>query len=257
MKAESPTGHVEMPPDDPVLVWRPARAAPPLGPGDLHLWRIETARGEETGQGLPPLAALASCLAILDQGQRARAARMGKAAYRERWVRAQAGLRWILGLYLQVDPGRLVFQRGAVGKPGLDPRLRMPGGARLEFNLTTTADIALVGISLESPLGVDCERLRPRREMMAVARRMFAPRTVTELTRLPEVQRLAAFYRAWTALESDAKADGRGLFRARPPGAKPPEILHAVPAAGHIAAVARERLPPVTAWLALDLVWHP
>ena len=256
MKAESPTGHVEKPPDDPELVWRPAWAAPSLGPGDLHLWRIHTARSEETSLGPAP-AALEACLAILDQGQRGRAARMGKAAYQERWVRAQAGLRWILGLYLQVDPGRLAFHRGAVGKPGLDPRLRMPGGARLEFNLTTTADMALVGLSLEHPLGVDCERLRPRREMMAVARRMFAPRTVAELTRLPEIDRLAAFYRAWTALESDAKADGRGLFRARAPGARPPEIRHAVPAAGYIAAVARERLPPVTAWLALDLVWPP
>jgi 4'-phosphopantetheinyl transferase len=130
----------------------------------------------------------------------------------------------------------------------------MAGGARLEFNLTTTADIALVGVSLDSALGVDCEQVRPRTEMMAVARRMFAPRAVADLARLPESRRLEAFYRAWTALEADAKADGRGLFRPRASGAVPAEIRHAIPAAGHIAAVAREVLPPIRSWAALELL---
>ena len=141
-----------------------------------------------------------------------------------------------------------MFRDGPAGKPFL---AAAPTG--FEFNLTTADDLALVGISLGSPLGVDCERIRPRRGLTGIAERMFEPERVAAIATLPEPEALTAFYRAWTALEADAKADGRGLFRPRPPGAEPPQVRHCVPAPGYIAAVARARVPPVSSWRTLEL----
>ena len=219
--------------------WQPADTAPAIAPGGLHLWRIQAdAHGDDLGV----------CLGMLGERQRQRAQGMAHAVYRERYLRAQAGLRRVLGLYLGIPPGAVAFTHGPAGKPTIDPAC---GG--LEFNLTTTADLALVAISRGAEVGVDCEWIRPRRDIASVARRMFTPEQVTELLATPESARLERFYRAWTALEADAKADGRGLFRPRAPGARPPRIMHRVPAPGHIAAVARAQLPPLDQWLTLEL----
>ena len=256
MRAETPTEqspvHLSDRQAQESIHWRPAAEPPPLAPGDLHLWRIRTAGGGP-GPRSDPLANLEACVELLGEQQRARAGRMTHAAYRERYVRSQAGLRRILGLYLNRPPHTLVFRHGPAGKPGLGAAHTHPSGLALEFNLTTTEDLALVGISLGSELGVDCEWIRPRRDLDGIARRMFDPVRAASIAALPQEDRLPAFYRAWTALEADAKSDGRGLFQPRTPGARPPQVRHCVPAHGYIAAVAREQLPPIETWYTLVL----
>lgn len=232
--------------------WRPAAEPPPLGRGDIHLWRIR-ADGMESDLQPDPLADLTACLDLLGERQRARADRMLFAPHRERYIRVQAGLRRILGLYLDRPPKTLAFCHGQAGKPALDPAHRLPTGLSLEFNLTTSGGLALIAVSLGSELGVDCERIRRRRDLPGIARRMFDPVQAEALATLPEPERLETFYRAWTALEADAKADGRGLFRPRAPHSPPPQVLHCVPAPGYVAAIARERLPPVETWRTLEL----
>jgi 4'-phosphopantetheinyl transferase len=225
------------------LAWRPTWAAPVLTEGDLHLWRIPT---DTRGAGEGPR--LDTDLALLGRDQRVRAARMTLETARRRYVRAQAGLRRVLALYLDAPPASLEFQHGPAGKPAL-----RAGPAGFEFNLTTAGDLALAAISQGGPVGVDCERIAPRRGLRGIARRMFEPAQADAIAALPEDGLLEAFYRAWTALEADAKWDGRGLFRPRPPGHPPPEVRHWVPAPGHIAAVARVPLPPLAQWQTLEL----
>jgi 4'-phosphopantetheinyl transferase len=213
-------------------------------PGDLHLWRIRT-----NDRGVD----LAARMDLLEEHQQARAARMRHRAHRDRYVRAQAGLREILSRYLDKPPKSIRFIYGSAGKP------RLPGASTpLSFNLTTTGDLALVAISAgvgpSAEVGVDCEWIRPRHNIQAVAERMFEVEVVQAINAVPEQERLAHFCRAWTALEADAKTDGRGLFRPRPPGAPRPTIRHCIPEIGYIAAVARERLPAVSEWSAFDLL---
>lgn len=225
--------------DNNLIQWQSTNSAPALAPGGLHLWHIRTDSGGDR---------VATCLDDLGEHQRSRANGMHHAGYRERYIRAQSGLRRILGLYLGVPPRTIDFAHGPAGKPMLE---RNPTG--LAFNLTTTADLALVAISAAQEVGIDCERLRPRRDLDAIARRMFSREQTQLLLETPEAGRLECFYRAWTALEADAKADGRGLFRPRAPGAHPPQVMHCIPAPGHIAAVARAALPPVGLWVTLEL----
>jgi 4'-phosphopantetheinyl transferase len=236
--------HLETPIASEVMSWRQRQEAPALGTGDLHLWRISTSAPGENGDQ-----ALAAALALLDPSQRLRAQRLTRQTARARYVRAQAALRRILSLYLEgTRPASLVFRYGPAGKPALED-----APPDFEFNLTTTGDLALLGISLGDAVGVDCERIRPRTGLVAIARRMFAPAQAEAIATLPEDAALVSFYRCWTAMEADAKSDGRGLFRPRPPGAQPPEIRHCVPAPGYVAAVARARVPPLRAWQMLEL----
>lgn len=221
------------------VIWHLVEAPPQLAPGDLHLWRIDTGEGG---------ADVGVCLDLLGGRQRERAQRMTHAAARDRYARSQAGLRRILALYLGVRPSAIQYRYGPVGKPGLAGEC-----AWLEFNLTTTTDLALVGISRELALGVDCEWIRPHRDLDAIARRMFDPARADALAATPGPERLAAFCHAWTALEADAKWDGRGLFRQRSSGTPGPQIAHLIPASGYVAAVARKNLPATADWATLEL----
>lgn len=221
------------------LNWQPAAALPnlpPLAPNDLHLWRLYTAA---------PGMNLRECWALLGDAQRQRAAGMRLTERRAQYLRAHAGLRLILARYLAVAPAALNFIYGINGKPAL-------ADAALEFNLTTSGELALVAISTTA-VGVDCEMLRPQRRWLAIAQRMFAPTTIAALEMAAETERLALFYQAWTALEAEVKCDGRGLFRTRAADENPPQIAHCIPQTGFIAAVARDALPPVQAWLTVDL----
>lgn len=239
--------HLHSPKTIATPIWIPQASPPALGEGDLHLWRIPIGHPDAPeDRGRDELAE--ACLPLIGEDQRVRALRMNYPPARGRYIRAQAGLRRVLGLYLGAAPQSLVFRYGPVGKPSL---AAAPKG--FEFNLTTTHDLALVGISLGSPLGVDCERIRPRRGLRGIARRMFEPGRADTIASLPEAEALTAFYRAWTALEADAKSDGRGLFRERAAGAEPPQVRHCVPAPGYIAAVARARVPPPSGWQTLEL----
>jgi 4'-phosphopantetheinyl transferase len=240
--------NLETPKPEETLKWVPRRTALPLETGVIHLWRIPT-----RGRGDIEDPELAAELDLLGVEQRARAQRMTHGTPRQRYIRAQAGLRRILGLYVDAAcPSSLTFRYGSAGKPMLDG-----GPPDLQFNLTTAGDLALLGICLGSPLGVDCEHIRPRQGLIDIARRMFEPTQAETIAALPEDAALVAFYRCWTALEADAKSDGRGLFRPRPSGLKPPEVRHCIPGPGFVAAVARDRVPPVRCWKTLELADAP
>jgi 4'-phosphopantetheinyl transferase len=81
---------------------------------------------------------------------------------------------------------------------------------------------------------------------------MFSPEVAQALVDTPEPERIDAFYTAWTALEAEVKADGRGLFGPRdrnaPAGARSLGVAHFRPVPGFIAAVARRDLPPFAQW---------
>jgi 4'-phosphopantetheinyl transferase len=235
------------PAEMPSLSWTSAPGHPPLALGAIHLWRIRTnARG----------AAVDRVLADLAPHERDRAARMQNPRRHDQYVRAAAGLRAVLARYLGEAPDRIAFRYGPWGKPGL-----ASDAPPIAFNLTTTESLALVavgrGAGPEAEVGIDCEWIRPRRGLAGVAARLFGPQVRDALLVLPETERLDAFYRAWTALEADAKTDGRGLLRAPVPGALRPTVTHFIPESGYIAAVARLHLPPATDWSPFDLDANP
>jgi phosphopantetheinyl transferase len=107
-------------------------------------------------------------------------------------------LKQVLAVYLGRKPEQIRLQEGEHGKPRLaDPE------QRLRFNLSHSGGLALVAVSGELEVGVDLERLRPKRE--------------------------EAHYWRWACREAHVKCLGTGLLQAReaplePAAVKPIEI---------------------------------
>jgi len=220
----------------PIDHWHPTVRPPALSPDGLHLWRIRTG-----GRGVAP----ARLWPLLSRRERERATKLKFDHHRERYVRAQAGLRMILSGYLGVVPEAIGFRYASAGKPFLEDTT-----SGLEFNLTNSGDLALVVLSVGAPIGVDCEQVRTCEDAVAIADRMFTPEQASRIAAAAPEDRLRQFYTAWTALEAEVKVDGRGLLgRDRPAAQCALRIEHCVPEPGFIAAVARERLPPVGEWV--------
>ena len=224
----------------PIDHWHPTARPPGLSPGGLHLWKIRTGC-----EGAPPR----RLRPLLSPRESERAAKLRFDHHRARYVRAQAGLRMILSSYLGVAPEAIGFRYGEAGKPCLEET-----SSGLEFNLTNSGDLALVALSLEIPVGVDCEQVRDCGDMVAIAGRMFTPEQAARIAAATPEDRLRQFHIVWTALEAEVKADGRGLVGRHQPAVQGVlRIEHCVPEPGFIAAVARERLPPVGDWITLTL----
>jgi 4'-phosphopantetheinyl transferase len=167
-----------------------ALAAPPLLPGEIHVWRLGL-------DGAPDDEAL------LSEAERARAARFRFADHRDRYVAAHAGLRRVLAAYLDVPPASLAFAAGDGGKPALPGTLR--------FNLSHSDACALVAVAREREVGVDVERLRAVPEALSIARRYFSDSEAASLLGCEGEARDRAFFTLWTRKEALLKLRGLGL----------------------------------------------
>jgi 4'-phosphopantetheinyl transferase len=180
--------------------WRPP-PHPPLGAGEVHVWRVSLDVEPEPFQPL------------LSPDERQRAARFHRDVHRRRFVAAHGALRRILGAYLDAAPETLAFEVGEHGKPSLrEPFDRE--GARVEFNLSHSADLALVAVTRNHPVGVDVERWSEV-EHLELAERFFSSAERDALRSLAHVTELleAGFFAAWTRKEAYLKATGYGIAR--------------------------------------------
>ncbi len=139
--------------------------------------------------------------------ERERAARLHSPHARRRWVTARWALRTVLGRYLEQDPAEVELRLAERGKP----MLAAPS-APLRFNLSHSADRALVAVAWEREVGVDIEQIAPRRDLLALARRGLEPGEAEAIAKMPEGDRLGAFHAAWTRREAIAKCLGTGLW---------------------------------------------
>ena len=169
---------------------------------------------------------MAAAWALLDEEERARAARYRLIEVQQRFVVVRAALRRLLAAYCERPAAALRLTYGAHGKPALSDC------PHLHFNLSHTAGLALCAVSSQ-PVGVDVERLREVSE--GVARFVL---TAEERRSLDE----AAGGRLWVRKEALLKGTGEGLRYPRrvstlhPPGGW--RVLDVVPAQGYVAAVA-------------------
>jgi 4'-phosphopantetheinyl transferase len=131
-----------------------------------------------------------------------------------------SALQRVLAVYLGLEPGRIRLTEGEHGKP----RLAGPQG-QLEFNLSHSGELALVAVSGEREVGIDVERVKPRRE--------------------------EGYYWGWVCREAHVKCLGIGLLRARralpeePVAVKPIDVGPGWAAA---VAAAGPELPPLQGW---------
>jgi 4'-phosphopantetheinyl transferase len=176
-----------------------AGALGPLTPGGVHLWRIHL------DQPNPPTAA--AFADVLSEDERRRAARFRSPVDAQRWTVSRVALRQILARYGHIEAPDIVFELGPKDKPALAG----PSGPDLRFNLSHSAAMALVAVSVGPEVGVDVERVRDGLDVMALARRALPPSAVDELSSTPPTARTTAFFRLWVRHEATVKCLGIGL----------------------------------------------
>ena len=169
--------------------------SPPLLSGEIHVWHL-TADAET----------ITTVAALLDDDERARAARFAFARDRDLYMATRGWLRLLAGEYLAERPESLRFTAGAYGKPQL-----ANDAAPLQFNVSHSGHRALLAFAVDRAVGVDIECIDERPETLAVAASVFTPPERHRLEQCPPGERLATFYRLWTGKEAVLKAAGRGV----------------------------------------------
>jgi 4'-phosphopantetheinyl transferase len=156
--------------------------------------------------------------------------------------RAASGpvLRRVLGRYLDAAPEEIELRLGRYGKPALaDPTIP------LRFNLSHSGGAGLIAIAGEHDVGVDIERIAPRRNLLRLAGRALGADAMAALRATPPSRRSLAFHEAWARHEATVKCLGVGLRRPLPAAAVTVSPLDAGPGFAAALAVAGESTPPL------------
>lgn len=172
--------------------WRASGAAPALGGGEVHVWRVDL-------DAVPSRAPLAP----LSVAERARAARFRFAADRARFTAGRRVLRSLLAGYTGESPERLEIAEGEGRKPRLV-------GEAVRFNVTHSGGVALVAVARDVEIGIDVEHVREIDDWQALAARLYTPDEVRALHDETADPRLG-FLTCWTRKEAFVKYTGNGL----------------------------------------------
>ena len=192
---------------DPAQPWRQAAAhAPPtLAAESVHVWRVR----------LDPTGEMHDAWELLSDEERGRARRFVQEHHRRRFVAAHAALRRILAGYTDRRPQALRFASGPNGKPALADADGPSDQSRLEFNLSHSADLALVAVAWQRPVGVDLEQWERDMDHLELAERFFSPAERASLRSLATSHDdlVHGFFAAWSRKEAYLKARGEGVTR--------------------------------------------
>lgn len=148
---------------------------------------------------------------LLDDEEKAAAARFAFAKHRVQYVSAHALARIALGTAVSVDPGAWRWTAGEHGKPAA-----MLAGqpAAVSFNISHTEGMVGVAVFARAgaDVGLDVEKF-DRIAALDIADRYFRPEETAWLMSLKAAERPRGFMRLWTLKEAFIKATGEGLSR--------------------------------------------
>jgi 4'-phosphopantetheinyl transferase len=169
---------------------------------------VPTGRVDVWSVRLDEPAKAGSAAAVLSPDEIARASRFHFEKDRIHFTQCRSALRGLLADYLAIPAAEIRFEYLASGKPQLAAE-QNPSG--LQFNVSHSANMALIAVGSEHRLGIDIEKIRGDVDTAALAERFFSLRERTGLQALPEHLRVPGFFACWTRKEAFLKATGEGL----------------------------------------------
>lgn len=179
---------------------RSLASVPALAAGEIHVWSVRLD---------PPAGEVERLGRFLSADEWARANRFRFEKHRRQYTVGRGALRELLAAYLgSTRPEGVRFSYGPRGKPFLASPLNAGG---LQFNLSNSAELALVGFVLGPEIGVDVEYLREMSDCEQIAERFFSESERQVLRGIPFPTKQEAFFNCWTRKEAYLKAVGEGL----------------------------------------------
>ncbi|ARP94716.1 4'-phosphopantetheinyl transferase family protein [Bordetella genomosp. 13] len=160
---------------------------------------------------LGPASDVGGWLPLLDDHEQRRCMALRDPRHAHVYAASHALLRCVLAAVLDRGPQRIAYARDGRGKP------RLADGCGVDFNLSHTRGMCLVGVRAQGRIGVDVEYVDPLHPLLARAARLRAP---GEAPITPARQHVDAHARAvfasWVRKEALLKSDGRGLAQGSP-----------------------------------------
>lgn len=168
-------------------------------PGTVRVWVVAT------DVPAPDEARLGE---VLDDEERDRAAAFAEPPARRRFVVAHGVLRLVAADALGVAPNVLRWNRGRYGKPALaDP------WSGLHTSLSHSADLALVALCTDRPVGVDVQHVVPGADTLGMAVRYFAAAEAAAVAAGRDArERADRFAALWARKEAVIKAAGGRMW---------------------------------------------
>lgn len=145
---------------------------------------------------------------LLSPDEKDRASKFKFDKHRRRFIASHGFLRHILAGQLNTDPMTVKYSFGETGKPKISTDQNPD---HLCFNLSHSHELAVIAISLNTPLGVDIEHVRESVDHLGLAERYFSKEEFSKMSELTGKEQIQTFYRAWTRKEAVLKARGQGI----------------------------------------------
>lgn len=172
---------------------------PPLSSTQVHVWSLpqQTPHGQEE-----------RFASWLDEYEQKRWQRYKFPRLRDDFLAGHGWLRAILSLYTAEQPKALVWGQQEEGKP----TLLSPNPTDLRFNLSHSEGQWLLAVTLGREIGVDIEAVREMQGREGIVERFYSYQERKVYLKLPEKQKLRAFFDVWARKEAFLKATGQGLL---------------------------------------------
>ena len=175
--------------------WPRVDALPSSVPGTNLWWCTLDATADE----------IATWRMVLSDAERMRASRFGMPFLRARYVVGRTALRTVLARALGMAPSEVPIERGLRGRP----RLRSDVG--LDFNVSHTAGVALIGTTDAGRIGVDVERRDRPINVGGIARKFLTDSERADIASMDADAARRAVLTLWTCKEAMSKATGDAL----------------------------------------------
>lgn len=144
---------------------------------------------------------------LLDGNERIRGKNLLSEILRKNHIVSHYAARDILSNYLNVPLNQIPLTYTKFHKPFL---IKNP--LKIEFNLTHSHDIALLGITKTFRIGIDIERMSPLQNQRDIEKLILSQKELTWLSKRDDQEKCEAFYRLWTAKEAIMKGIGEGFY---------------------------------------------
>ncbi|VAW99271.1 hypothetical protein MNBD_GAMMA21-2717 [hydrothermal vent metagenome] len=219
----------------PPLCWNSPLESAKLKNSELHLWQANLGADDWS---VDIFYDFLSC----DEKQRVKDFHLEH--LQRRFIINRGLLRTILSLYLPMPAREIIFLYG----PSRKPSVQVSSQHAIEFNLSHSNDMFLLGVNKTYFIGIDVESIHLPLNYIELARRVFNKQIYQELISLPTEKQYDYFFQQWTLKEAHLKALGLGLnylhsdnHRLTPESEHPPlDIdwlnLNFIPKPGYIAS---------------------
>ena len=162
----------------------------------VHVWRKVLSGGSTEAD---------TAYGLLSGQERRIAERYRVEGARQNFILTRGALRLLLGDYLRSTPEEIVFGVTEFGKPFIE------GNVDVQFNVSHTDGLALLGFTRKRQIGVDVEKIRFQDDPLGLAERYFSSHETENLKKLSGDELETAFFRCWSRKEAYIKARGEGL----------------------------------------------